>query len=54
MTSSKDRKSRQGREARSLSLTAFSVFAVEQPRGRKRINRLRPQSMMMCYAIGSD
>ena len=25
-----------------------------QLRGRKRINRLRPQFMMMCYAIGSD
>ena len=28
--------------------------AVRQPRGRKRINRLRPQSMMMCYAIESE
>ena len=34
--------------------TIFPVFAVEQPRGRKRINRFRPQYMMICYAIGSE
>ena len=34
------------------SLTAFPVFAVGQPRERNRINRLRSQSSMECYAIG--
>lgn len=36
---------------RFASLTAFPDFAVEQTRGRKRINRLRPRLTMECYAV---
>lgn len=36
------------------SLTAFPVFAVRRLRERKRINRLRSQSIMECYAVGVE
>ncbi len=36
------------------SLTAFPVFAVRQLRERNRINRLRSQSIMECYAVEVD
>ena len=36
------------------SLTAFPVFAVGQLRERNRINRLRSQSIMECYAVGVE
>jgi hypothetical protein len=35
-------------------LTAVSVFAVGQSRERNRVNRLRPQSSMECYAVEVD
>lgn len=36
------------------SLTAFPVFAVRRLRERKRINRLRSQSITQCYAVEVD
>ena len=36
------------------SLTAFPVFAVGRLRERNRINRLRSQSIMECYAVEVD
>ncbi len=36
------------------SLTAFPVFAVGQLRERNRIDRLRSQSIMECYAVEVD
>lgn len=36
------------------SLTASPFFAVERLRERNRINRLRSQSIMECYAIEVD
>lgn len=36
------------------SLTAFPVFAVGQLRERNRINRLRSQPIMECYAVEVD
>ncbi len=36
------------------SLTAFPVFAVEQPRERNRTNRSRSQFIMECYAVEVD
>ena len=36
------------------SLTDFPVFAVEQPRERKRINRSRSQSSIECCAVKVD
>ena len=36
------------------SLTAFSSLAVGQLRERNRINRLRSQSIMECYAVEVD
>lgn len=36
------------------SLTAFPGFAVGQLRERNRINRIRSQSIMECYAIEVD
>ena len=33
------------------SLTSCPDFAIEQTRGRNRINRLRPRLTMECYAV---